>query len=109
MGLFQKRSILDLRIRRDCFELRLLDPPCTEVARCLAGFSSTRLLIAGFSEALRTLEQGVRDLQASASVQLRGADLLRDLVVGLGPRSAVIWLGPDLAEDEVRERLRQGG
>lgn len=128
MGLFQRRASLYLRIRRHGFELRLLDPPCMQAATSLSGFSSARLLIGGFSEALRTLEQGVRELQASASVQLRGADLLlhplelvegglseveervlRDLVVGLGPRSVVIWLGPDLGDDEVQERLRQGG
>ena len=128
MGLFQKRSTLYVLIRRDCFELRLLDPSRTQVARSLEGFSSTRLLIGGFSEALRTLEQGVSDLQSSASVQLRGADLLlhplelvegglceveervlRDLVVGLGPRGVVIWLGPELGDAEVREKLRQGG
>jgi len=127
MGLFQKRSIPYVRIRRDCYDLRLLDPSRTQVARSLQGFSSTRLLIGGFSEALRTLEQGVRDLQASASVQLRGADLLlhpleqvegglseveervlRDLAAGLGPRSVVIWLGPELGDAEVREKLRQG-
>ncbi|MFM7313555.1 MAG: hypothetical protein ACKO0M_10380 [Cyanobium sp.] len=116
-----------MSVRRNCFEFRLLDPPVTHVARSSGGFSSTRLLIGAFSEAVRTFDQGIRDLQASASVRLKGSDLLlyplelvegglsevedrvlRDLVLGIGPRRVVIWQGPELGDEEVREALLQG-
>lgn len=67
MGLFQKPSTLDLRIRRDRFAFRPLNPPISPVATSRNRLSSARLLIGGCREALRTLESGVRGLQASAA------------------------------------------
>ena len=67
MGLFQKRSTRDLRIRRDGFAFRPLNSPISPVATSLNRLSSARLRIGGCHEALRTPESGVRDLQASAA------------------------------------------
>jgi len=127
MPLFQKQQILYIRIRRDSFEIKALDQAISHVARSLRGFSSDRLLIGQFSEARSTLLQALKDLQPSTPLLALRPEVLmhpleiisgglseveervlQDLAHAAGARSVVIWVGRELRDEEVRERLRQG-
>lgn len=123
-GLFQTTT-LDVRIRKDQFDILNLTTDQRTIARSLQGFSTERLLIGNVTEAEATLVKAVKELQKpglfpsppgfvllhpleiiSGGIREVEDRVLRDLAASCSRRCDV-WVGDELSDEEVLERARR--
>lgn len=119
-----RKTLLYVRIRRDAFDIRNVETDQRHRSRSLSGFSSERLLIADFNAAESTLLEAIKALLQpgllgaspdcilmhpleliSGGVSPVEERVLRELAAAAGARRCEICTGPELTDDQVRQRL----
>ena len=119
-------NIVTVRVYANRFELRNIDTGKTVSVAAIKPFTTTRLLVGQFTEAERALKQGIKRLQAGgwfsrspvmlilpmektegglSQVEER---VLQELALGAGARRALVWVGQELSDQELRQKCRRG-
>lgn len=113
-----------VRIRRNEIDVRHIDFDRRVVERSQQGFTSERLLVGNFTEAGATFQRAMREIHKgrwytpSPFVLMHPLDMvtgglsqvedriLRELATFAGARAIDVWVGPELTDQEVKQRAR---
>ena len=112
-----------VRVRRNQFQIRNLESGFDATVVAQVPFSTTRLLIGQFVIAQNTLKEGVKQVSKErlfpilphmvihplemvegglSEIEER---IFREVAIGAGASKAVVWLGHELTDTEVRKKL----
>jgi rod shape-determining protein MreB len=118
-------STVYVRVRRNRFRLRHLESGRELAVDGKRPFSTERLLVGDFEAAQETLKQALRQaaggglfavsprvvIQPLESIEGGLSEIeervLRELASGAGARQVAVWVGPELDDAQVREKLLQ--
>lgn len=113
-----------VRVRKDQFHVRHLESGVEKVAIAPQAFTTTRCLIGQFGPAETLLKGTLKQLLKGGFLALAPrlvmhpvemADgglseveerVFREVALGAGASKVVVWTGPQLSDDEVRNKLR---
>ena len=120
---FMGRTVY-VRVMRDRLKVRSLDSGTEVEVSPASPFSTERLLIGNFAAAEAALKEGLKKIAGggwftpSPRVVMHPLEMsegglseveeriLRELAIGAGAMKVVVWVGPQLSDAEVRERVR---
>ena len=123
LGKFMSSTIY-VRVTRDKFNVRSIDSGTEVEVSPESPFSSTRLLVGSFTVAEAALKEGLKKasggkwFKPSPCVVMHPLEMtegglseieervLHELAVGAGAMKVVVWVGPQLSDAEVREKVR---
>jgi len=115
---------LYVRVSRNQFRLKDVDSGTETTTLASTPFTSTRLLIGQFTAAQQALKGGFKDMAAgrlfvpSPTVLMHPVDMvegglseieervLKEVAIGAGAGRVVVWVGEELSDGEVKEKLR---
>jgi len=117
------RNAVYVRVRRNQFRIRHVDSGTDTTFQADVPFSSVRMLIGEFTAAEQALKAALKNAEKDRLLRLPPQILMHPLemiegglsqieeriflevAMGAGASKAVIWLGPELSDDEVKEKL----
>ena len=112
-----------VRVGRNQFRVRHIESGADTTAVASTSFTTARLLIGQFGAAEETLKVALKQLSAgrlfasSPSVVMHPLEMvegglseiedrtLREVAIGAGAGKAVVWVGRELSDSEVKEKL----
>jgi len=112
-----------VRVRRNQFRVRHLESGADATIQAQMPFSSVRLLVGNFTAADQALKGALRDIAKSRIISARPRVLiqpleliegglseieeriLRELAIGAGASKVVVWVGPELTDTQVKQKL----
>ena len=113
-----------VRVRRNRFDVRHLESGTESSALAETPFTTTRLLVGRFGAAELALKKAFKQVFAgrlfavSPQVVIQPMEMaegglseiedrvLRELAIAAGARKVTVWVGHELSDDEVRQKLR---
>ena len=119
-------NIVYVRVFTDRFALRNIHTGKTVSVAAVKPFTTTRLLVGQFTEAERVLKQGMKQLQEGRWLSFNPVLLIQPMEktegglsqveervlhersLSAGARRAVVWVGPELSDQQVRDKCRRG-
>ena len=114
---------LYVRVRKNQFRVRSLDSATESTFEAQPPFTTARLLIGQFLEAQNLLKRAVKETSkggifaTSPQVLIQPLEMvegglseiekrvLREVAIGAGASKVVVWVGHELSDAEVREKL----
>ena len=112
-----------VRISSNCLRLKHLESGKATEIRASPSFTTQRLLVGQFQAAQKALRSGIRELIGGGWIAVKPRMLmqpleriegglseveervLRELAIGAGARRVVVWVGHELSDSEVRDKL----
>lgn len=113
-----------VRVRRNQYHLRHIDANTETTFQADAPFSTERMLIGNFSAADRALKAALKRAESGRLLRMPPQMLihplemvegglsqieervLREVAIGAGASKVLVWVGPELSDAEVKNRLR---
>ena len=114
-----------VRVRADQFQTRHLESGETKTVRADPPFTSQRMLIGDFSAAEHALKVSLKEIarggffSVAPHVVIQPLDkiegglceiekrIIREIAIGAGASKVVVWVGPELTDSQVKEKLRE--
>jgi rod shape-determining protein MreB len=112
-----------VRVRRNQFRVRHLESGTDTTIQAQIPFTSLRMLVGDFTAADQALKAALRDVVKGRLIPVRPRVLiqpleliegglsqieeriLRELAIGAGASKVVVWVGSELTDTEVRQKL----
>lgn len=114
-----------VRVKRNEFRVRYIESGVDTTLQAQRPFTSVRLLVGDFTAAQHALKTALRDLPKFWGLTLRPRLLIQpleliegglseierrvflELALGAGASTASVWVGPELGDIEVIQKLRE--
>ena len=115
-----------VRIKRDQFQIRHLESGVDKTVLANPPFTSQRMLIGDFTAAERALKVSLKEIakgrifSIAPHVVIQPLEkiegglceieerIIREIAIGAGASKVVVWVGPELSDSQVKEKLREG-
>ena len=112
-----------IQVRRNQFRIRHLESGADTTVQAPTPFTTQRMLVGDFTAAVHTLKTALKNMAKGRLVSLpprvviqpmemiEGGlsqveeRILREIAIGAGASKVVVWVGPELKDQEVKQRL----
>ena len=114
-----------VRIRRDQFRIRHLESGVDATVQADPPFTTQRMLIGDFTAAAHALKQALKEIvkgrifSVAPHVLMQPLEkmegglseiedrIIREIAIGAGASKVVVWVGSELSDSQVTEKLRE--
>jgi hypothetical protein len=118
-------NTLYVRIKQDQFRIRHLESGEDRTVRADPPFTSQRMLVGDFTAAEHALKVSLKEISkgrifsVAPQVVIQPLEkmegglceiekrILHEIAMGAGASKVVVWVGPDLSDAQVKEKLRE--